>query len=234
MLPDIHMVQTIPKIEGHISTIRWGGILIIKENMIEVQDLRLDNRLLKLHNAPCQITGCGFIAQFQDRLSAQNGFLETYLHLNASELSLWQAWLLVGHNAWQSDNRIARYKKYYRSIGETVTNLPDGKIFQEACVSSADGLKFFSAIMLEDEWRAKSIQWLNCHTASALVFVPAGRSYEIIEEIVRRGWNERRDPFPSSDLISDVCRHNIMLFHFMGAFDDIESALVVIRKATTR
>jgi hypothetical protein len=201
--------------------------------MIEVLDLRLDNPLLRLGHSPCQIAGSGFIRRGQYRLAMHKEFLESYLHLSAMRLALWQPWLLVGHEAWQLDNRITRYNRYYRSIGKNSEDLPDGERCQEFCVTSANGLKFFSAIMLEGEWHDKVIQWLNINKASALIFSIREKHDEIVGEITKQGWQSHCDPFPSADLINDVCRYNIILFHFMGAFDDLEAGLVVIKKTAT-
>ena len=149
-------------------------------------------------------------ARHQSLLHAMEGLLCAYPKL--------QIWLLAGHRVEQPDTRITRYLGLWKSLQRRGLVVPEGRMIEETCVASDNGVRFFGAISigLRDLERALRIV---SNESGAIVAADELASSQIATEAIMRGWPVVGTK-PPEEILELVQSAGGFAAYVYGEFDD--------------
>ena len=152
--------------------------------------------------------------------------LRYIFNLILQNLSDFKLWLLMGHSAFQPDNRISRYKnrKYWGSMKAIGVNeiSNSGALYQTMLITTA-GFKCFVAKELSELSVASVVKALSEEHCAYLAVLPESTD---LDEIIETGWIVGYGF--DKDLLGRISHANGLLLRIIGEFDDIECGFVAI------
>ncbi len=133
----------------------------------------------------------------------------------------YEPWLLVGHTAWQPDNRVVRYKRIWGYLSDRGYPLPVDRPTEEYLVQSNEGIKFFSAARCEKVQPTELLKILRDELASTVVFLNENSAENDIQSVLQSGWTCRH-PIPPQTIVAALCEKRMIACFIVGQFDDVE------------
>lgn len=193
------------------------------------EDLSVENDVLLLGelNLACRLSGIAFVDTSGIILVAQEKALGLVRELVNQHLPDFEAWLLVGHTAWQPDTQIVRYKKIWSYLRGRNPDIPDGLTLEEFPVESEQGIKYFSAVRCEEFDPKQALGLLREEMACTLVFANNSEALGVVIPLLKRGWS-KQGVIPSPELLDFACSSNVVVGSLIGAFDDREAGFALI------
>ncbi len=139
-----------------------------------------------------------------------------------------ELWLLAGNSAWQDDNRVRRWYKFWKSLRRNGILPPPGKQTNEHLIVSLDGIKWFSAVQFDTPGYPQAMQVVYYEIVSVIAAFPKN-SEALVDSIVHKGW-ERSPHGPPLDILPSIIDGHGLLLWPIGAFDDREAGVAVLGK----
>jgi hypothetical protein len=115
------------------------------KRFVSVQDLRKDNEFFIADKLPCCLSAVGYV---DNNWSDKEIVTAEILDIMAPRVAATHPngrHMLFAHSGWLEDNRITRYKKLWRRLGDAGVALPNGVRSEEVILCVAERMKFCSA-----------------------------------------------------------------------------------------
>lgn len=203
---------------------------------IQAPSLFVDNPIVRLdHDGPlilADLSAVAWLAKGIDPKSAHEEALYTIIRQARMEFPEFDHWLLACHSTWQPDNRITRHKKFWNSLKEAHgVTIPMGNRCAEGLVERDGCLRFFAGLRLEPshEAAAAALSVVHEEHASTIIILPP-RPAEVIDGLVTSGWPVPEFQRPSKEVLAVITKHDGIVLHPLGVFDDFEAGVVAIAK----
>jgi hypothetical protein len=165
------------------------------------------------------------------RADAQEVALDGLMSLAEGLLKDVRHRLMVGHTAWQPDNRITRYNKLWASMTKGGVPLPSGQRSEEVLITGEGGIKFFGYIDCDENQFATILGVLRSERACTLVLPCTEDAKTTLAQSVRRGWSwSGRTALPPSEFLQAACKTDLLVYVPIGDFDDREWGCAIIAR----
>ncbi len=173
------------------------------------------------------IGGIAWIIRSSEREKSQERILSRLYRTIFRSASDYRFWVLVGHSAFQPNNRITRYWGLWKGLKASGIDISHFGTSYEAMVEYDGELKFFGAKEISELSKTSVVRLMPEGLAVYLALFPENAD---VEEIVRKGWLEARGF--DGELLEGVIDQDGFLIKAVGEFDDVESGFVAVGETT--
>lgn len=140
----------------------------------------------------------------------------------------YKTWLFSGNSAWQENNRIVKYKKYWKSLKRRGLDIKGAINFFEYELKNTEGeLKFFGAACISELSLNSVNDLLFEGNSTYIVSLP---EYTNVEEIVQLGWVGVNGSTFDNYLVELVVRNDGLILKQFFGFCDLESGFIILAK----
>ncbi|MFS1526290.1 hypothetical protein ACL7TT_19690 [Microbulbifer sp. 2304DJ12-6] len=132
-------------------------------------------------------------------------------------------WLLMGHSAFQPDNRITRHRKLWGSMKARGAGISHSGASYEEMIEHDGKLKYFGAKELSELSVESVVKAISEEHCAYLAILP---EFTNVNEVIDSGWTV--DAGFDKALLYRISNKNGLLLKSAGEFDDPESGFVAI------
>lgn len=176
------------------------------------------------NNSFPQCSGVVLLNTSQSRDASFNILLNYFFETVQKRILSCNIWVLSGHSAWQPDNRITRYRKFWGMLKAKGIAEPDPTCSLESSLKLGGKIKYFGA---------KKLCGIPLQFLTALFKINRTCTYLLIlpkqvtpDELINNGW------CPTHSFDENILRFSLLnkgvVIKAFGEFDDLESSLVAI------
>ena len=178
--------------------------------------------------ASLQTWGCDgieFIASEMSEALSKKKALEEVILRTTKIFSHACYFLIVGHEAWQPNNRIVRYKKLWKSIGTSTPPASDQDL--EWPIAAEQGIRFFGVMSKSRVTDDELIRLLKHFKTAWMLVVEESFTPQIIMRELEAGWEGATYSCPPQ-LLKLVRDRNAVLARDFGPDDEMQNGAIAI------
>jgi len=172
-----------------------------------------------------KIAACAWFTNSRDHVESRILVLKEIFSLISSKSKNLNIWCILGDSFWQPDDRIIRYKKFFKRYKRIGVDLLHASNFIEQEVELEGKLKYFGAAKLSKQSIPSTVNSMIRAPYSYIIAVP--QEFDI-HALLSMGW-DNRDLFDRGVLIK-VVENNGLVLRAFGFFDDPESGYTGLAK----
>ena len=204
---------------------------MLKLQRVVERNLMVENNLLRLPaEVGCLLAG-GSLLSTEQTDATEIALVDGLVSLIQGKVLGVRHFLMIGHESWQSRNRIVMHNRLWRSMGKRNVPLPAGEKSEEYLVEAEGGVKFFGFIECQNLQARQISNVLRAGPACALLATSEKNPHDELATVARRGWEKSRMyQYPPLEILKLACRTHTIVYALIGFFDDRERGLAIIAK----